>query len=142
LFFFFVLSGSTNGCTVIAALVAIAHIRSSGSVPDDTINEIIDNKSPVILSAVRRKLALAPNALIIPSDVHDYMIDEGISLCLCLCLFLSLSIAYFANLFPSVLYSFFSSSLLALSTTLPSFLPFPSFLPSFFPFPLRHHETI
>jgi len=70
---------STNGCTVISPLVAVHHLNSEGAgIADMKIEQIIDEIAPVILSRVRNKLGLAGHALIIPSDVHDYMVDEKI----------------------------------------------------------------
>lgn len=70
---------STNGCTVISPLVAVHHLSSDGSgISDFKIEQIIDEIAPNILSRVRNKLGLAPYALIIPSDVHDYLVDEKI----------------------------------------------------------------
>lgn len=70
---------STNGCTVISPLVAVHHLNSDGSgISDFKIEQIIDEIAPSILSRVRNKLGLAPYALIIPSDVHDYLVDEKI----------------------------------------------------------------
>uniref|UniRef100_A0A7S4VZU4 USP8 dimerisation domain-containing protein n=1 Tax=Ditylum brightwellii TaxID=49249 RepID=A0A7S4VZU4_9STRA len=69
-------SDSTNGCTVISPLVAAHHLSSPGSgIPDMTIESIIDNIAPPILSSVRSKLGLRQDALIVPSDVHDYLVD-------------------------------------------------------------------
>jgi hypothetical protein len=65
--------------TVISPLVAINHLHSEGSgIPDMTVEEIIDDMAPKILARVRRKLGLAGTALIIPSDVHDFLVDEKI----------------------------------------------------------------
>jgi len=69
---------STNGCTVISPLVAAYHLSCDGSIADVNIEEIIDNIAPPILSNVRNKLGLGGHALIIPSDVHDYLVDEKI----------------------------------------------------------------
>merc|ERR1712038_1249151 len=70
---------STNGCTVISALVTSHHLSSDGSgIADMTIDTIIDETSPPILMKIRQKLGLSEHALIIPSDVHDYMIDANI----------------------------------------------------------------
>lgn len=70
---------STNGCTVISPLVAVNHLTSEGAgIADVKIEQIIDETAPVILSRVRSKLGLSGHALIIPSDVHDYMVDEKI----------------------------------------------------------------
>eukprot|EP01083_Nonionella_stella_P065895 173060_1 len=70
---------STNGCTVISPLVAVNHLQSDGAgISDMKIEEIIDDLAPDVLSRVRRKLGLAGHALIIPSDVHDFMVDDKI----------------------------------------------------------------
>lgn len=83
---------STNGCTVISPLVVATHINPEqihkNSFPKPTIykrgitnteiNDIIDNKAPPILQTVRSKLGLDQHALIIPSDVHDYLVDQHI----------------------------------------------------------------
>eukprot|EP00985_Skeletonema_marinoi_P015320 scaffold7890_cov87-Skeletonema_marinoi.AAC.1 len=93
---------STNGCAVISPLVVAAHIypqhvvhkakkpdllqlqhscvttTSKRLVSNVAINEIIDKRAPPILNAVRSKLGLSKHALIIPSDVHDYLVDEHI----------------------------------------------------------------
>jgi len=69
---------STNGCTVIAPLIATTHVRSSGGVSDDAIAQIIDNIAPQLLHVIRAKLGLGPNSLIIPSDVHDHLFDKKI----------------------------------------------------------------
>ena len=102
---------SINGCTVIAPLLAIHHLRSSdggahnvvlqekmdcnslrvdvstdgsseeGSkvykgIDDGIVKLVIDEQAPLILPRVRKKLGLHKDALIIPSDVHDYFIEE------------------------------------------------------------------
>lgn len=70
---------STNGCTVISPLVAVNHLVSEGAgISDIKIEEVIDEIAPSILSRVRNKLGLSGHALIIPSDVHDYLVDEKI----------------------------------------------------------------
>ncbi len=71
---------STNGCTVISPLVAIHHLSNTAgaSLPDAVIERVIDEVAPKILVKVRRKLGLAGQALIIPSDVHDFLVDEKI----------------------------------------------------------------
>lgn len=69
---------STNGCTVISPLVAVNHLQSEGGISDFLIEQVIDEVAPTILAKVRRKLGLTGHALIIPSDVHDYMVDEKI----------------------------------------------------------------
>ena len=69
---------STNGCAVISPLVAARHLRNTASsiLPDRVIEHVIDEEAPPILSAVRSKLGLGHGALIIPSDVHDYLVDR------------------------------------------------------------------
>lgn len=70
---------STNGCTVISPLVVAAHVRGGGNgVSDTAIEDVIDRRAPPILRTVRTKLGLNQHALIIPSDVHDYLVDERI----------------------------------------------------------------
>jgi len=84
---------STNGCAVISPLVVATHIcpqhnnRSNNDqilshkvygITNTAINEIIDKRSPPVLRAIRSKLGLNHHALIIPSDVHDYLVDEKI----------------------------------------------------------------
>ena len=91
---------STNGCAVISPLVVATHIypqhlykaqpklllqpqhtatiTSKYGISNVAINEIIDKRAPPILSVVRSKLGLSKHALIIPSDVHDYLVDEHI----------------------------------------------------------------
>ena len=90
---------STNGCAVISPLVVATHIypqhvykaqpksllqpqtstiTSKYGISNVAINEIIDKRAPLILSVVRSKLGLSKHALIIPSDVHDYLVDENI----------------------------------------------------------------
>lgn len=71
---------STNGCAVISPLVAISHLKQRSdkrfSVSDEEIERIIDEKAPPILCDVRSRLGLPENALIIPSDVHDFLVDK------------------------------------------------------------------
>ena len=72
---------STNGCAVISPLVVEAHITTSNKeygISDTTIDEIIDERAPPILQRVRSKLGLGQHALIIPSDVQNYLVDENI----------------------------------------------------------------
>ena len=72
---------STNGCTVISPLVAVRHLANDhggAGIADAMIEEVIDVVAPKILTKVRKKLGLAGHALIIPSDVHDYLVDEKI----------------------------------------------------------------
>ena len=53
------------------------HSRRDGSLPDKLINDIIDIQAPTILPNVREKLGLSKDALIIPSDVHDYLMEQS-----------------------------------------------------------------
>ncbi|KAL7527071.1 hypothetical protein ACHAXR_003896 [Thalassiosira sp. AJA248-18] len=93
---------STNGCAVISPLVVATHIHpqqmmhnnnnskplnqklsripsaSKYGISNTDINEIIDRRAPPILQTVRSKLGLNKHALIIPSDVHDFLVDEHI----------------------------------------------------------------
>ena len=79
---------STNGCAVISPLVVATHIYprhiqqrhtiSNYGISNSDINEIIDKRAPPILQTVRSKLGLNKHALIIPSDVHDFLVDEKI----------------------------------------------------------------
>ena len=85
---------STNGCAVISPLIVATHIypqhihhnkktlqRSTSSkygISNSDINEIIDKRAPPVLQTVRAKLGLNKHALIIPSDVHDFLVDEHI----------------------------------------------------------------
>ncbi|KAL3805146.1 hypothetical protein HJC23_003374 [Cyclotella cryptica] len=85
---------STNGCTVISPLIVATHIYPQHQhniinsfhkqatykrgISNMDINEIIDKRAPPILQTVRAKLGLDQHALIIPSDVHDYLVDEQI----------------------------------------------------------------
>jgi hypothetical protein len=83
-------SASTNGCTVISALVAAHHLDNGLSKPSSTsysstvaitnelIGHVIDTQCGPILRVIRQKLGLGSHALIIPSDVHDYLVDEKI----------------------------------------------------------------
>ena len=79
---------STNGCTVISPLIVATHISPHHyttthpqyklGISNTEIQEIIDKRCIPILTCVRKKLGLNNHALIIPSDVHDYLVDEGI----------------------------------------------------------------
>jgi len=53
-------------------------LRADGAVANSAINDVIDKQAPPILGAIRRKLGLPNGSLIIPSDVHDYMVDHKI----------------------------------------------------------------
>lgn len=70
---------STNGCAVIAPLVCYQHITSrqpAGATNDDIV-KMIDTIVPPILAHIRAKHGLGHGAFIIPSDVHDYLYDQG-----------------------------------------------------------------
>lgn len=72
---------STNGCTVISPLVIKNHLKSPGpGISDDAIEYVIDSEAPPILLDVRKRLGLQQHALIVPSDVHDYLIERKILL--------------------------------------------------------------
>jgi len=85
------IADSTNGCTVIAPLMCIHYFTSTDrnavpprdstwdrGIPDGLVNQVIDEHAANILPHVRRKLRLGGDAFIVPSDVHDYLIDEGL----------------------------------------------------------------
>ena len=72
---------STNGCTVVAPLMCINYFtseRTENGIPDEMINEVIDVQTVSVLPQVRSKLGLPRDSFIIPSDVHDYLIDTGL----------------------------------------------------------------
>lgn len=73
---------STNGCTVISALTVAQHLRTSNGscvgVADNQVGVIIDKQCGPILRDIRNKLGLGNHALIIPSDVHDHLVDKKI----------------------------------------------------------------
>lgn len=69
-------NGSTNGCTVISACVVSKHMETHGGVSDSQIQSVIDTECVPLLQAIRRKLGLGGASLIIPSDVHDYLVDH------------------------------------------------------------------
>mmetsp|Transcript_24598 Transcript_24598/g.50797 ORF Transcript_24598/g.50797 Transcript_24598/m.50797 type:complete len:283 (+) Transcript_24598:657-1505(+) len=68
--------GSTNGCTVISACVVSKHMETHGGVNDSQIQSVIDKECVPLLQSIRRKLDLGGASLIIPSDVHDYLVDH------------------------------------------------------------------
>jgi hypothetical protein len=70
------IQASTNGCTVISALCAASHLRRD--VTTETIVRIMDQDCVPLLQQIRSKLGLGSGALIIPSDVHDYLVDRKI----------------------------------------------------------------
>ncbi|KAL3918967.1 MAG: hypothetical protein SGILL_003992 [Bacillariaceae sp.] len=69
-------SGSTNGCTVISACCVSKHMQSHAGITNDQIVTVIDRECVPLLRAIRNKLELGGASLIIPSDVHDYMVDR------------------------------------------------------------------
>jgi hypothetical protein len=69
-------SGSTNGCTVISACVVSKHLETHGGVTDSQVNSVIDQDCIPLLRSIRNKLGLDGSSLIIPSDVHDHMVDH------------------------------------------------------------------
>mmetsp|Transcript_20418 Transcript_20418/g.42686 ORF Transcript_20418/g.42686 Transcript_20418/m.42686 type:complete len:971 (+) Transcript_20418:98-3010(+) len=83
---------STNGCTVIAPLTCIQYFCSveqntsvslqettwENGILDELINHVIDEHAATVLPEVRSKLNLQGDAFIIPSDVHDHLIDVGL----------------------------------------------------------------
>lgn len=69
-------SHSTNGCAVISPLVVSHHLQSRSAVSDQEIVDVIDRECGPLLREVRGKLGLGGEALIIPSDVHDYLVDK------------------------------------------------------------------
>lgn len=69
-------NGSTNGCTVISACVVSKHLQTEGGVTDSQIASVIDKECVPLLRAIRSKLGLGGSSLIIPSDVHDHLVDH------------------------------------------------------------------
>lgn len=71
---------STNGCTVISPLVVARHLASPIGVvvSDREIKEVIDDECGPLLCEIRGKLGLENGSLIIPSDVHDHLVDKHI----------------------------------------------------------------
>ena len=69
-------NGSTNGCTVISACVVSKHLQTHGGVTDAHISNIVDRDCIPLLRTIRNKLGLSGSSLIIPSDVHDHMVDH------------------------------------------------------------------
>jgi hypothetical protein len=71
---------STNGCTVISALVAANHMMRPGmsSISNDEVAHIIDRVCGPVLRKIRSKLGLPAHALLIPSDVHDQLVDDNV----------------------------------------------------------------
>lgn len=71
--------GSTNGCTVISACVVSKHLQGRG-ITDGEVQTIIDRECVPLLRTIRSKLGLGGGSLIIPSDVHDHMVDHNLLL--------------------------------------------------------------
>lgn len=69
---------STNGCAVISPLVVSHHLRSRSAVTDHEIVDVIDRECGPLLREIRGKLGLGDHALIIPSDVHDHLVDKKV----------------------------------------------------------------
>jgi len=71
---------STNGCTVISPLVVSRHLRTRTGIvlPDQEIVEVIDEQCGPLLREIRGKLGLENYSLIIPSDVHDHLVDKNL----------------------------------------------------------------
>ena len=77
------LVGSINGCTVIAPLVCIHHFQNDATwpdpgLPDAVLEHVMDEETPGLLPQVREELGLTKDALIIPSDVHDFLLERGL----------------------------------------------------------------
>ena len=71
------ITGSTNGCTVISACIVSKHLQGKG-ITDGDVQAIIDKECVGLLRAIRNKLGLGGGSLIIPSDVHDHMVDHNL----------------------------------------------------------------
>lgn len=68
---------STNGCTVISALCVSRHLKNDGpGITNAQISDVIDRQCGPLLREIRSKLGLGGHALIIPSDVHDHLVDR------------------------------------------------------------------
>ena len=75
------ISESTNGCTVISALIVARHLQEAQPytvISNATVQNVIDVQCGPILRTIRKKLGLGGHALIIPSDVHDHLVDDKI----------------------------------------------------------------
>merc|ERR1712176_250933 len=51
-------------------------METHGGVTDNQIQSVIDSECVPLLRAIRKKLGLSGASLIIPSDVHDYLVDH------------------------------------------------------------------
>ena len=69
-------SGTTNGCTVISACMVSRHLETHGGITKKLMENVIDRDCIPLLRAIRSKLGLSSGALIIPSDVHDHLVDH------------------------------------------------------------------
>jgi hypothetical protein len=72
------ISKSTNGCTVISALIVAKHLEDMtqySCISNSSVERIIDVECGPILQTIRSKLGLNAFSLIIPSDVHDHLVD-------------------------------------------------------------------
>lgn len=58
-------------------MIALNHLNLTWNrpIPNSTIESIIDIDAPPILRKVRAKLGLMGDALIVPSDVNDYLVE-------------------------------------------------------------------
>lgn len=61
-------------------MIAASYLRNENysEISDNDIEQVIDYDAPCILHEIRSKLKLSRDALIIPSDSHDYLIDKAI----------------------------------------------------------------
>ena len=59
---------SANGCSVIAPLVAMWHLRFSGGIADHSVREVIDSISLQLLVDIRRKLRVSKGAFLNPTE--------------------------------------------------------------------------
>jgi hypothetical protein len=69
---------STNGCAVIAPLVVSRHMKSTNSISNINILDVIENESPPLLKEIWKKLGIKGNGFIIPSNVIDDFVDRNI----------------------------------------------------------------
>jgi hypothetical protein len=70
------ISGSTNGCTVISACCVSKHMETRGGITDQQITSVVDRDCIPLLRSIRNKLDLGAASMIIPSDVHDHLVDH------------------------------------------------------------------
>ncbi len=69
------LSGSINGCTVIATLCVSMHLETHGGITNNQINKIIDNDCVSLLKELRQQHGLPEYSGIMMSDVFDYFLE-------------------------------------------------------------------